>query len=163
MMQPDQGPTSDQWPLWVLLDRQETLSRGWPSVSWSISQISTVRPDNPEACQLCLQLHRDERIAYRFNLSAQAPTLFVICEEVDAGKWVPRQLSVAQDLAADHLDAGQPVLSIPMPQAIYVWLEQFMAQHGELEDPKAGKRRRRAQASAETSVETSVETKGGTA
>lgn len=149
MTQPDQGPTSDKWPLWVLLERQETQSRGWPSVSWKISQISTIRLEDPEALSLCLQLHRDERIAYRFNLSAQAPTLFVICEEVEAGKLVPRKLSVAQDLAADHMDAGQPVLSIPMPQAIYVWLDQFMAQHGELEDPKAGKRRMRAQASAE--------------
>ena len=150
MSQTDHGPTSDKWPLWVLLDRQETQSRGWPSVSWKISQISAVKPEDPEAVPLCLQLHRDERIAYRFNLSAQAPTLFVICEEVEGGKLVPRKLSVAQDLAADHLDAGQPVLSIPMPQPIYIWLEQFMAQHGELEDPKAGKRRLRAQASGET-------------
>ncbi|WP_417581461.1 DUF3305 domain-containing protein [Nitrincola sp.] len=151
MAQSDHGPTSDKWPLWVVLDRQETQSRGWPSVSWKISQISAVKPEEPEAFQLCLQLHRDERMAYRFNLSAQAPTLFVICEEVEAGKLEPRKLSVAQDLAADHLDAGQPVLSIPMPQAIYVWLEQFMAKHGELEDPKAGKRRLRAQAAGEAS------------
>lgn len=148
MTQPDQGPTSDQWPLWVLLEKQVTESRGWPSVSWKVAEISAVKPEGREAFQLCLQLHRDERIAYRFNLSAQAPTLFVICEEVESGRLEPRKLSVAQDLAADHLDAGQPVLSIPMPQAIYVWLEKYMALHGELEDPKAGKRRLRALSSA---------------
>lgn len=151
MQQTDQGPTLSQWPLWVLLERQETLSRGWPSVSWKVSEVSAVPLESANAFRLILELHRDERIAYRFNLSAQSPTLFILCEEVDENQWVPRKLTVAQDLAADYLDAGQPVLSIPMPQAIYVWLEGFMAQHGELEDPKAGKRRLRAQAARSTS------------
>ena len=138
------GPTENQWPLWVLLERQETLSRGWPSVSWKVAEVSNVPLDSNEAFNLVLELHRDERIAYRFNLSAQSPTLFILCEELEANHWVPRKLTVAQDLAADYLDAGQPVLSIPMPESIYLWLERFMAKHGELEDPKAGKRRLRA-------------------
>lgn len=144
MTQLENGPTLDTWSLWVSLDKHETLSRGWPSINWEVAEI-TQQPTREDAVALWLILHRDERMAYRFNLSSESPRLFVVCEDVSAEHRVPRKLTVAQDVAADYMDAGQPVLSIPMPAAVNLWLEQFMALHGEVEDPRAGKRRLRTQ------------------
>lgn len=145
MAQVDHDPTLNSWCLWVYLDKQETLSRGWPSINWEVAEVARQQPDRPEAQALWLLLHRDERMAYRFNLSSESPRLFVICEDITVDERVPRKLTLAQDVAADYMDAGQPVLSIPMPVAITVWLESFMSHHGEIEDPRAHKRRLRSQ------------------
>ncbi len=147
---PDQpGPSLDSWSLWVSLDKQETVSRGWPSINWEVAEIAQ-QTDREDAVAIWLMLHRDERMAYRFNLSSEAPRLFVICEDLNAELRLPRKLTLAQDVAADYMDAGQPVLSIPMPAPIKVWLEAFMAHHGEVEDPRAGKRRLRTQSAAKS-------------
>lgn len=145
MAQTGNDPSLDSWCLWVCLDKQETLSRGWPSINWEVAEISRQQPQRPDAQPLWLLLHRDERMAYRFNLSSESPRLFVICEDITADERVPRKLTVAQDVAADYMDAGQPVHSIPMPVPVTVWLEAFMAHHGEVEDPRAQKRRLRTQ------------------
>lgn len=141
-----QEPSLDLWPLWLRLHKHETLSRGWPSISWSVAELSVQPLPAEEAVCLWLQLWRDERMAYRFNLSAENPRLFVVCEEVAPGQMCARKLTVCQDVAADYMDANQPVLSIPLPAPIAAWMERFMAHHGEVEDPKAGRRRLRTQA-----------------
>ncbi len=146
------GPALDSWSLWVCLNKQETLSRGWPSINWEVAEI-TQQPNRQDAVALWLLLHRDERMAYRFNLSAEEPRLFVVCEDITPEERVPRKLTLAQDVAADYMDAGQPVHSVPMPAAIKVWLEHFMSHHGEVEDPRAGKRRLRTQAAKGASHE----------
>lgn len=146
MTQVEKGPTLESWYLWVCLDKRETLSRGWPSINWEVAEVSQSPLLREDAQGMWLLLHRDERMAYRFNLSSESPRLFVVCEDLTADQRVPRKLTLAQDVAADYMDAGQPVLSIPMPAPIAVWLEAFMAHHGELEDPRDQKRRLRTQA-----------------
>ncbi len=132
------------WPLWVLLEQTTLISRGWETQRWQVSELSQQPLDAPQAVKLELQLYRDLRSAYRFNLSSIAPKVFIVCQETESG-WVPHQITVCQDEAADYLDAGQPVLDIPMPAAIHAWMEAFMTYHGEAEDPKAARRRQRKQ------------------
>lgn len=138
-------PSLNAWPLWVLLEKKVTLSRGWESVHWQVAEISQQPLEQPAATRLELQLFRDERSAYRFNLSSEAPKVFVICREVENLEWVPHKITVCQDVAADSMDAGQPVLDIPMPTAIHAWVEAFMAHHGEWVDPREANRRLRGQ------------------
>lgn len=146
-------PTLDAWPLWVRLECERKESRGWPCYSWEVAEVAVEAPEVGEAQRLWLQLHRDERIAYRFNLDAENPRLFVVCEQISETEMLPRKLTCAQDVAADYMDASTPVLSIPMPASIRVWLERFMAHHGEVEDPKAMRRRLRTQARDRVSEE----------
>jgi hypothetical protein len=138
-------PSLNTWPLWVLLEKKVTLSRGWESANWQVAEISQQPLNNPQAAPLELQLFLDERSAYRFNLSSQAPKVFVICRELDDQLWVPHKVTVCQDVAADSMDAGQPVLDIPMPAAIHAWMEAFMAHYGEWVDPREANRRLRGQ------------------
>lgn len=137
-------PSLNLWPLWVRLEKSVSLSRGWQSIHWQVAEVSHQPLQHPDACPMPLQLYRDERSAYRFNLSSQAPKLFVICEECEE-TMRPRIISACQDQAADYMDAGQPVLDIPMPAAIHAWIEAFMAHHGEWVDPRDAKRRMRGQ------------------
>lgn len=145
---PNQQPSLNSWPLWVALEQKTTQSRGWESIQWQVAEISQAPLEDPQAVALVLQLFRDERSAYRFNLSSQAPKVFVICRALDEQQWVPHQLTVCQDVAADSMDAGQPVLDIPMPTAIHAWVEAFMAHHGEWVDPREANRRLRGKPKA---------------
>ncbi|WP_151705585.1 DUF3305 domain-containing protein [Nitrincola alkalilacustris] len=143
----DEKPSLNTWPLWVRLERQITMSRGWESENWRVAEVA-MEPDAHESFhRLWLQLYRDERVAYRFNLDSGSPRLFVVCEALETG-WVPRKLTICQDVAADYMDGSQPVLSIPMPEAIMLWAERFIAGHGDLPDPASHKRRMRQQKKA---------------
>lgn len=137
-------PTLNSWPLWVLLEKKVGTSRGWESITWQVAEISHLPLPHPDAARLELQLFKDLRAAYRFNLSSQNPKLFIICQETADGL-KPHQISGCQDVAADYMDAGQPVLDIPMPVAIHTWMEAFMAHHGEWVDPREQNRRLRGQ------------------
>lgn len=136
-------PALNDWPLWVQLEKKQRLSRGWQSLSWSIAQLSTQPLQEPLSYPLHLVLYRGERLAYRFNLSAQVPKLFVVCEALPDESWLPRLITASQDEAADYMDAGQPVLDLPMPSAIHQWIDAFIRHHGEPEEHR--KKRRYAQ------------------
>lgn len=136
------SPSLHQLPLWVLLEKQVGWSRGWESIHWQVAELSAQPMDHPEARAMILQLYKGDRAAYRFNLSSQAPKLFVICEAREEGQ-VPHLLTVCQDEAADYMDAGQPVLDIPLPEVIQAWMEAFMAHYGEWVDPREANRRLR--------------------
>lgn len=132
-------PTLNHWPLWIELAPTQRVSRGWTSTSWSVVELSAQPRSGEGIFQLDLVLYRGERLAYRFNLASQAPKLFVVCEAVEPEVWQPRLITASQDEVADYMDAGQPVLDLPMPRVIHQWIDAFIAHHGE---PEMGRQRR---------------------
>jgi len=154
--------TEPFWPLQVTL-RRTRVERGlWEADSWSVVAVASDRGQrrpqlHREAlpaqghCQdycwsgLGLELFRDERGAYRFNLSAAEPRLFVICCHDEAQDCMrPYLISASQDAAASYMDGGdEDVFSVSMPPALQCWIEAFIARHGEPElGLSQGKRRR---------------------
>ncbi|RRJ83965.1 DUF3305 domain-containing protein [Aestuariirhabdus litorea] len=148
-MQPQPSPTDEIYPLKVAMIRSERQVGPWLTASWSCElHPADASPVNATTCAtLQLQLHRDERAAYRMNLSSRAPKLFVMCDidelADDDETLLPRFISASQDLAASYMDGGEEdVFSAPMPVAIQCWIEAFMARHGE-DESNSGKRRLR--------------------
>ncbi len=159
---PADQPEADirHWPLRIQL-RKQRIQRGlWDADSWSVlgcisdrdeearKALSVVEQRVDDSCTdylwsgLVLELFRDERAAYRFNLSAVDPRLFVICTEED-GVMRPYVLTVSQDVASSYMDGGEEdVYSVAMPEAIQCWIEGFIGRHGEPE-LEAGKSKRR--------------------
>lgn len=132
----------------------------WQSDEWHVLALwpdSVAQPDtsNPVTF-LELILHRDERMAYRFNLDSVSPHLFVLCDDADE-PWLPVQITACQDLAASWLDGEQKVLEYPMPEAIQCWIEAFQSEHGELLEVK---RKKQYAACDEVSVQAEVPRKG---
>lgn len=148
------------WPLVVSL-RKQAIKRGlWEVDCWSLQgcasdrtgdqrqEVSVTEQPVADGCidyrwsGLSLELFRDERAAYRFNLSASDPRLFVICSEEDA-LMQPYLVTASQDDASSYMDGGEEdVYSIAMPEAIQCWIEGFIGRHGEPE-LEAGKSKRR--------------------
>lgn len=86
---------------------------------------------HPEASAdflMTLELFRDERTDYRFNLSSQQPKLFVvldILQSLEEPNLVA--ISASQSLAGQYMDGDYLVLSADMPVAIQAWMEPLLA------------------------------------
>lgn len=114
--------------------------KGFSATRW---QIVDLVPGDSGPWVLALQLYLTERAAYRFNLDAGTPRLFVRCGE-SSGEPRPSAITASQDVAASWLDGEQQVLEVAMPLAIRAWLEAYLARHGEAPDEGRKKKRKGA-------------------
>jgi hypothetical protein len=83
--------------------------------------------------EISLELYKDERTDYRFNLSSADPKLFIVLEQLDTIE-TPNLITVtaSQTAIGNYLDGDYLVLSTPLPLPIQAWMEAFIGRHGEL-------------------------------
>ncbi|MGF1762135.1 DUF3305 domain-containing protein [Aliivibrio kagoshimensis] len=83
--------------------------------------------------EINLELYKDERTDYRFNLSSEDPKIFVVMEQIDSNN-SPKLIAVTVSQAAigNYLDGDYLVLSTALPLPIQAWMEAFIGRHGEL-------------------------------
>lgn len=117
---------------------------GWKTQRWALSNV--VFPINKaqlrtSTYQLPLDLFKDERADYRFNLNAKEPKLFFIFNLDDDEVLKPIKLTASQTCAASFHDGEGQIFSIPMPLAVQAWMEAFMGRHGEADDGRRKKRK----------------------
>ncbi|WP_286238496.1 DUF3305 domain-containing protein [Neptuniibacter halophilus] len=129
----NQARTSECWPLQVALSAETVEVAGWESKRWKISELLPVQDQTAGYTPLQLELHRDERSAYRFNLDSVRPHLFVLCSEDEAEEQLtPVHITASQDDAASFMDGEHQLLETPMPEAIQCWIDTYLGIHGEL-------------------------------
>lgn len=118
--------TEQRWLRPLITLHQSRVGR-WQSLR---PELDGVLPAGEEPGALPLTLYRDERSDYRFNLSADAPRLFLIASG-PAEALRPDFLTLSQTLAAAYMDGERTVLSCPLPEALQAWCEAFIGRHGE--------------------------------
>lgn len=121
----------------VTLAAEPKQMKGFTLTQWRIAQLT---PGDQGEHVLGLQLTMTERAAYRFNLSSSSPRLFVRAGFTGQAPR-PDAISASQDVAAGWLDGEQQVLETAMPVAIQVWIESYLARHGEA--PVQGRKKKR--------------------
>lgn len=121
----------------IVLACEPKQVKGYVLDQWRIAEIA---PGNRGPHALELQLYLTERTAYRYNLEARTPRLFVRCG-FSGQTPRPEAITASQDVAAGWMDGEQQVLDVPMPLAIQVWIEGYLARHGEA--PDAGRKKKR--------------------
>ncbi|MGL4475053.1 MAG: DUF3305 domain-containing protein [Shewanella sp.] len=122
------------WPMHVSLKKVEKQVGRWTSIQWELDQVLPGDENTPAGFKtVALELFLDERASYRLNLDMENPTLFIVCDELEDGTWVPAVVSADQNVAAGCLEGDTPVLSMAMPDAVACWLEAFITRHGEVE------------------------------
>ncbi|MGM0832398.1 DUF3305 domain-containing protein [Halomonas qinghailakensis] len=120
--------------------------RGFNLTQWRIADLALGgEGDNV----LNLQLYMTERAAYRFNLTSATPRLFVRAGFTGQTP-KPDAITASQDVAAGWLDGEQQVLEAPMPMAIQIWLESYLARHGEAPPERRKKKHKGAGRGKET-------------
>ncbi|WP_325892167.1 DUF3305 domain-containing protein [Grimontia sp. NTOU-MAR1] len=138
------------WLMQFDLEAMEVDVGRWKTRRWSIVNLNL--PHTEEECSdtqisLPLELFKDERTDYRFNLSSRDPHLFFIFEVEDDEALKPLQVTASQTHAASFMDGDDLVLSISMPLAVQAWMEAFIGRHGELLEVRKKKRRGAGRAS----------------
>ncbi len=131
--------TEDLWQIAAKLQPYEVRGGIWTTTQWQLTGFELNPSQNAHnICQL--QLYRDERTDYRFNLSSQQPKLFLVMDhpECDAPP-VIQTVTASQTVAARYMDGDNLVLSNNMPFAVQAWIEAFIGRHGELLELKRKK------------------------
>jgi hypothetical protein len=75
-----------------------------------------------------LALHRAEAAGYFHNVTAAAPSIFVLWRLVD-DRATPHYLTASYDEASRWMDGGAQVDPVPMPAPLLAWVARFVAEH----------------------------------
>ncbi|OZS44347.1 DUF3305 domain-containing protein [Photobacterium sanguinicancri] len=129
---PDLYKNESIWPIGFRLVSEEKQVGRWSTLSWSIEDVELHEEQRAaESHVLPLELFRDERSDYRFNLSSRDPHLFIVCEEENE-QLKPVHITAAQSVASSYMDGDYQVLHITTPLPVQAWMEAFIGRHGEL-------------------------------
>lgn len=143
-------PTLDTWPMWVSIKKHTSVFQGTISYSWTIEDMCSTPPSQNGYHALTLRLHPQERVAYRHNLNAEVPRLYVLCNQPTANECIPIQFTLSRQKAINYQNNQHLVLSIPLPRVIEEWIEDYFSIQTELERINR-KQRREQRMTTETS------------
>ncbi len=132
--------TEDCWPMSCQIKAHEIATGMWVTTQWQLQGFD-LNPSETSEHSAVLELFRDERTDYRFNLSSQKPKLFLVLEQPeDDEKPNIVRLVASQSVAGQYMDGEYLVLSTDMPLAVQAWMEAFIGRHGELLEVRRKKR-----------------------
>lgn len=135
--------STDRWPMQVALQHESILTRGWETERWSIKELMPDEAKREGYANVELELHKDERSAYRFNLNSAFPHLFVLCNEDETNNALTAiHITASQDKAASFMDGEHTILETPMPAAVQCWIDSYLGIHGELIDEGKKKKKK---------------------
>ena len=135
------------WSIECKLVAHEIATGLWTTTQWQLTHFD-LQPSELNSSVSVLQLHRDERTDYRFNLSSNQPKLFVILDDMDSNEQPSIvTLTASQSVASQYMDGDYLVLSNDMPLAVQAWIEAFIGRHGELLEQRRKKRKGAGRAS----------------
>lgn len=145
-------------PVGVVIERR-ALNNPWQKWRWStVAIIPGAAPVEEwreiersgeavrwHAATLPLELHRKETDAYRDNLNASAPGIYVVLRTIPGGAAdravQPFKVTASTYEAQDHLDIGEDIVTrVALTQGLRAWIEAFIARH---HTPEPFKKRRR--------------------
>ncbi len=152
----------------VIVERTQRKMGRWQYPAWRLLSAHESDAPTAPACErrdfedgrseftwrgLTLTLYRDAAEGYWYNLSASAPSLFLVgrVDDTDATVMRPVLATVNHDEAAAYLETDDTVLSLPLPAGLCEWLEAFVARHYQ---PRGRKKRARQNWSEDAERET---------
>lgn len=135
------------WSIGCNLIAHEISTGLWTTTQWQLSGFD-LQPESDHPRLVVLQLHRDERTDYRFNLSSKQPKLFLVLDTMESED-EPNLvvLTASQSVAGQYMDGDYLVLSNDMPLAVQAWMEAYIGRHGELLEQRRKKRKGAGRAS----------------
>ncbi|QJY41182.1 DUF3305 domain-containing protein [Vibrio cholerae] len=135
-----QSKTESFWPLACNPEPRSVSRVGWQTTQWMLHGFS-LTPEAQSQYVATLHLYRDERTDYRFNLSSQAPKLFLVAEDpIEDQPLKIVQLTASQAVASRYMDSDYLVLSADIPLPMKAWMEGYIGRHEELLEIRRKKR-----------------------
>jgi hypothetical protein len=139
--EPSDRRTPEVFEVAVLVDRRPSRVTRWREFDWSASGVvAHSDPGSTEPRRIRaedgleqflwpgfeLALYRDEAESYHYNISSDAPSLFVVCRMEDDERPVPFAVTAAHDEAEAYMEGEETVYKVPMPPEIYRWVEAYV-------------------------------------
>ena len=136
-------PIPETMKVGVVIERRETDNQ-WIDHTW---QVVSLIPGAAEvdqtteigsglgwvqfhAATLPLELFRKETEGYKYNLSLDQPSVFVVLRDDDddgSSEVIPFMATVCPYEAQDYMDSSEEtVQSVPMPDTVASWLAEFV-------------------------------------
>ena len=136
-------PIPEAMKVGVVIERRETDNQ-WIDHTW---QVVSLIPGAAEvdqtteigsgqgwvqfhAATLPLELFRKETEGYKYNLSLDQPSVFVVLRDDDddgSNEVIPFMATVCPYEAQDYMDSSEEtVQSVPMPDTVASWLAEFV-------------------------------------
>ena len=144
-------------PVAVVMACRTVTGKGWHIPSWRVVGVvagaeladrrargTSIRQDDDEEHFLWgglnVELFRDAAASYWANLTGRQPSLFVLCNEDEQGRLVPKSVTADQDEASSGVEVNDRVFSAPIPPEVYQHLEAFVIAHHVPEQKRMRKR-----------------------
>jgi hypothetical protein len=148
---PESSPGQLSMSLGVILERRESDNQ-WIDFDWCVTSVLPGADDIDEwvelrkgedkngawvqyhAGTLPLEIFRKETEGYKFNLSLEQPSVFIVLresdDEDDEHDLFPFLVTVCPYEAQDYLDSSEEIVeSVPMPEAIMAWLADYIEEY----------------------------------
>ncbi len=155
-------------PVMVMVECRQARSGRWTEEQWEAIAVvagkdvvseafdSTLVHEDAECRRylwsgLRLSLYKDACESYWYNLMSGKPYLYVICyadeDEDGEASLIPALVSADQQEATGHMEIDDRVHSVPMPEQVHQWVEQFVLKNYVPEQKKKRKRQQWAKES----------------
>ncbi len=135
-------------PVAVIMERRALANR-WQSERWAPVEVVPDAGDTREPRLLeedsaharwlhpgfAIELHRDEADGYYLNMTTATPYVFVNWRMVD-DLAVPKIVTVSYHEAGRMMDGGEQVDGVPLPPALFAWIDEFVRAHYKPEQKK---------------------------
>ena len=133
--------------LGVIVERRK-IDHPWQEWAWkAVAVIPDGRPVEPwteiargegwiqyHAATMPVELHRRETEAYVASLETERPAVYVVMRDDEDGEgsqpYYVALVTLSPYDAQDYLDSGEDLVeSVPMPEPILAWMQDFVDQH----------------------------------
>jgi hypothetical protein len=145
-----------RFPVAVMMSRKMIRRSGWSLPSWeAIGVVSGEQFADRERSRalvhedgelqhflfrgFTLDLYRDAAETYWWNLTAERPSLFVICLKEEGEELVPNMVTADHEVAQAAVEKDGAAFALPIPPDIHDALERLVMTHYRPEPPRKRK------------------------
>jgi len=144
---------TDSFPVSIIMERSEVRHRDMTFPQWKVVGFVAGEHIVRDDCHCTVihssagreqylwtgytvRLYKDSAESYWYNLVGANPYLFVLCREHDEYGMAPFIVSANYDEANAFMEVSGTVFSAPIPPVIYQWLERYVVENYQPQEPK---------------------------
>lgn len=148
-----------RFPVAILMARKVIRRSGWSLPSWEALGVLSGEQfaDSKRSRELVhetedlqqfmyrgftLELYRDTAETYWWNLTAERPSLFVICLKEAGEELVPNMVTADHEIAQAAVEKDGAAFAVPIPPEIHTELEKVVMTYYRPESPRKRKQHR---------------------
>lgn len=149
---------ADSMRVSVIVGREPVTNNRWVTERWRVIGVvasATPKAGSKERTMIYsgadgthylwpgfeVRLYPHDTESYYRNLLGQSPSLYVVCQIDEDGELIPVEVSADYVEAGARREAGDELEAVNMPPEVYRWVEAYVVQNYQPEEPKLKRKR----------------------